>query len=455
MQKLACIVLLFFPALVSSCGLLPAGNPKPLPAGLAPPTLVLPGWTPTLPETQPTTVQAERPTLLASPTPQAILRVTSAPTEETPPSQQVITFSSFRMWSTTEGWGLGVVGNEAMPGVFRTSDAGHTWREVSPSGADLGPDTRRLRLSSLDPDVAWLTLQSPGEDPAYVFSASTVTVYSTTDGGKSWASSVPFRIQAGTPDTPVFVDPLHGWMLIVLVEFHGSMSVEIRRTNDGGKTWQLATRTEPLMDDPLYPDTPGGLPLNCIKYGISFVDESAGWATGDCWIETLFLYVTSDGGSTWAPRRSLPVPEGLPANAFELYNSQTFPPVFLPGRDGYMKVFLETDADTWMPILYTTEDGGIHWVPHALPEGTRILRFNTPTQGWAYDFDGDWLYSTENGGAEWAQVGPYPDQAALGPGTFIFVDSSHGWICRGDRIDLTEDGGRTWRAFTPLLAPTD
>jgi len=383
-----------------------------------------------------------------------MLPATANPSEVAPSSQQVITLDSLQMWSPSEGWGLGGVGKEARPGVFRTSDAGRTWREVSPSGIDLGPDTRRLALRSLNPKVAWLTLKGPGEDPAYVNSASTVTVYSTTDGGKSWVSSIPFRIQAGHPDPPVFVDPLHGWMLIVLAEIHGSMSVEIRRTNDGGKTWQLATRTEPLMDDPLYPDTPGGLPLNCIKYGISFVDESAGWATGDCWIETLFLYVTSDGGSTWAPRRSLPVPEGLPPNAFELYYSRTFPPVFFPSRDGYMEVFLETDADTWMPILYTTEDGGINWVPHALPEGTRILSFNTPMQGWAYDFDGDWLYSTENGGAEWAQVGPYPDQAALGPGTFIFVDSSHGWICRGDRIDLTEDGGRTWQRFMPVLAPT-
>jgi len=370
-----------------------------------------------------------------------------------PPTLPVLTIApgTLQMHTATEGWCLGTIGIGGQPRVLRTEDAGRTWLDVSPRGVDLGEDPARIELSSLDAYTAWLTLQGPPQDPDYTFSASVVAVYGTTDGGATWTTGYPFSIQSGAPVDTFFVDSTHGWMLITLVEFHSDNAVEIRRTKDGGVTWELASRTEPFTDDEDYPDTPKGMPVECTKEGLAFVDRTAGWVAGGCPVERLYLYATADAGTTWGPRLRLPVPEGLPAGVFDLYYSRTGTPVFFPGREGYMQVTLELDVGT-MNILYATTNGGVDWVARALPDGAWLIGFSDPGHGWSYASGDDLLYATEDGGATWASIGVYPQATALGLGDMLFADADRGWITRGQRIDATEDGGRTWQSFPPLLA---
>jgi len=442
-RKLACTGVLIVSGLVSSCGAATAGDSGPLPARSAvPPTLQLPPlWTPTLPQVHATTAPNERPSIPASPTPQGLIPATAPRTEESFSSPQAITLDTIQMQSATEGWGRGTLLSENAPRVLRTVDGGATWADVMPPGVALEPRVDR-EVVSLTPDVAWVFVavypqDRNGPDPLVV------TVYQTVDGGRQWRPGTPFEIEHGIADLPMFIDPFHGWILPWTGEEGGREHRELWRTIDGGITWELLSTTE---DD-------DGVPLGCSKNGLAFADERVGWMTGVC-PGPFFLYTTADGGATWFPRQSLPVPEGLTEDAFN-HNIEiaSFNPVFFPDGAGYLAVELETVDGRYYHLFYATQDGGITWAPHLLPVRASVgPDFITPEQGWVSD--GRQLFETINGGTDWDLVGALPARSDVYLIHIDFVDSQHGWLLDRNTLSSTEDGGHTWRDLTPRLATT-
>ena len=84
------------------------------------------------------------------------------------------------------------------------------------------------------------------------------------------------------------------------------------------------------------------------KSGLSFVNETTGWATGFTAADNFaWLYITHDGGVTWQ-HQAIP----LPANASQV---STIPPVF----------FFVSQTQGWAidsaQVLYQTTDGGQTW----------------------------------------------------------------------------------------------
>jgi photosystem II stability/assembly factor-like uncharacterized protein len=124
-----------------------------------------------------------------------------------------------------------------------------------------------------------------GELPAFVdsrhgflFGIGVFLLIATSDGGDTWTShQVPAQEVMWTVDV---LDPSHVWA----VTGDTTTSAQLKRTNDGGKTWTLVN-----------PSLPSAPSLDNTSYSLNFINAQQGfWATGSA------LYRTSDGGRTWS-----------------------------------------------------------------------------------------------------------------------------------------------------------
>src|SRR5207244_2842117 len=120
---------------------------------------------------------------------------------------------------------------------------------------------------------------------------TSVTVFRTSDGGRSWShSSVTAR--PSFDGSLQFVDPMHGWAVATISSAAGDDPVEVWRTSDGGVTWAPLSRSTSSI-----PGVPPGTPSALPPCGASatFVDVSTGFAVSPCPTGSA-LSVTHDGG---------------------------------------------------------------------------------------------------------------------------------------------------------------
>jgi photosystem II stability/assembly factor-like uncharacterized protein len=231
----------------------------------------------------------------------------------------------------TDGWmlvGLGAgAGSEAVA-VYRTTDGGATWANVSstnppnnttPNSLPLGGD--KNGLSFLTPSTGWATGTEPSNTPWF---------YMTHDGGQTWLrqplqlppnqSSAEFSI---TP--PTFFNASDG-ILPVNGFSVGSQPVQgsdIYITHDGGTTWNSTSL----------------LPINASS--ADFLDVNHGWVT-----DGSVLYMTSDGGQHWT--KIFSVTSNMPK--FQQLN-------FTSSWLGLAIAYTNSGA----MVLLKTEDGGQTW----------------------------------------------------------------------------------------------
>jgi photosystem II stability/assembly factor-like uncharacterized protein len=108
-------------------------------------------------------------------------------------------------------------------GVFRSTDGGATWSNVSGPVADVA----RLAVHPQNPDKAWALSSSAG-------------LYITSDGGATWTATQKF---AGISATGLFVDPRDPDTLYVsgaclnLIEPVPLPWMGVHKSTDGGLTW--------------------------------------------------------------------------------------------------------------------------------------------------------------------------------------------------------------------------
>jgi photosystem II stability/assembly factor-like uncharacterized protein len=144
---------------------------------------------------------------------------------------------------------------------------------------------------------------------------------------------------------------------------------------------------------------------------------------------------TGDGGWQWQD----PLPQG---NNMETVSALDAQHAVAAGDSG---------------TVLTTSDGGASWAAHDIGiAGAHVadLSFVDANDGWAAVWVqprnvGPYqalIMHTTDGGATWAKVG-----FAWHPEAVDFVDASHGWVCGGNTVWSTGDGGLTWSARN--LAP--
>lgn len=356
--------------------------------------------------------------------------VASTTTPVTVPS-----FSAVHMVSATDGWAI------TDSGVLRTTDAGENWVARSPTGADI------TGLQSSYGPGAWSNAAFAGTDEAWlaVTSPGAVTVFHTTNAGRSWSPAV-VRAQPDLGGIMAavgisFPTPQDGWLLTnVGGTALGTEEIELYRTRDGGGSWELADAATHGQDSPT------GLPEGGIKTGMGFAGDGRGWLTGYRGSEApLWLYETADGGGTWT-RATLPAPEGADIEPFPI----TYPPRFSGDGHGAMQVYRQVTSTSGVTVFYVTDDDGATWRPTApitSPSGMSLWDWTDATHGVAAN-DTAWC-TTSTAGQSW-QCDPLP-AALAGLADLTFTSPQLGWAVAGGRLYATGDGGHTWAPVAALL----
>jgi photosystem II stability/assembly factor-like uncharacterized protein len=276
-------------------------------------------------------------------------------------------------------------------------------------------------------------------------------IWHTDDGGRTWILQ-PSGV-ACTLNSVQFIDRVHGWAAGGYQRPYSRRSVGVLlRTSDGGKSWH--SDSQPF--------------LPALKT-IRFFNAHEGWALG---LPTpafaASLFVTEDGGRSWAPV--------IAADADEWEAADFVNPRFgaLAGVRGQMRIVrrraiepaeapafglrrihglrLAPDSTGWLTgdggLLLATADSGRHWkMPAngaALPEGFEgwAIAARGP-RVWIAGSPGSIVWHSADAGQTWAAQ---PTPSLLPIRALEFIDNEHGWAVGSlGLIVSTADGGHTWQ----------
>jgi len=325
--------------------------------------------------------------------------------------------TSIHMLNELNGWGV------AETSVVRTNDGGLTWYDLTPPGlADLGYSVSEFFL---DRDHAWIVVPDPND---YMRAGA---LHRTQDGGLNWTeSAVPF----GGGDL-TFLDASNGWMLADLGGGAGSNAVAVYQTEDGGATW-----TRVYINDPNAQGAGDSLPLGGIKSGLIPLNMQTAWIGGVIYAPgVVYLYRTDNGGRTWAPV-AIPLPDGAQESEIDFEGLQ-----FATADNALLAIRMT--GDRYQLALYMTQDGGETWAltPTLIPDSGSV-DFVSAEAGVVWN--GSQFFVTRDAARTWTITPPdvaFGDTFSR----MDFVSPDVGWVITYDqtgRYNLykTTDGGATW-----------
>lgn len=251
-------------------------------------------------------------------------------------------------------------------GLFVSRNGGDSWERAS------GP---------LDGRVVWSLARDPKAPNVLYAGASPPAVFKSTDGGHTWEmldARLPERCTNGAPLTPritcIVIDPVDG-TLFVGVEIGG-----VRRSRDGGRTWDVLT---------------SGLSSEDI-HGIAPV-----WRGRRILLATTNNDVnrSEDDGDTWTP---LQVGRNFPW-------SYTRACAVAPGDPHCVWVGAGNGPPGSQGGLYRTRDAGDSWEKLPLPQVTNSTVWSfafhpaDPNRACVASVSGQ-LFRTLDGGESWTKL---------------------------------------------------
>ena len=311
-------------------------------------------------------------------------------------------------------------GGTAEDGVFKSSDSGASWHQVSTGlpkehtavfaiGSELVAPGIHRNFASSDDGVSWnithvfdssresdVEMVIPVGDSSFFVSSGDWGIYLTTNRGLSW-SYRPSLIERAS--SMVF---LSGWLFDVS-EF------EVFGSTDSGATWKA-----------IRPGISGNSSTVTITLAVMGNKLLAGTDSG--------IYVSTDLGTTWQESDS-----GFPCTLFRYGQYQKNEVVSFAITDsgifagtGFTGVYRSTDSGaTWFrttPILADTEDALVY------SAGEYIFVLASDTSG--RDF-----YFSPDQGKSWASIGTgimitsFMSAPVISDG-FLFIGNGHGiWRC--------------------------
>ncbi len=313
-------------------------------------------------------------------------------------------------------------------GVWKTTDDGITWRNVS-DGYFASPSIGAIRVADSNPDVVYVGTGSDGLRSNVIIGKG---VYKSTDGGATWTH---LGLDKTGSIGAVLIHPENPDLVYVAAignPFAPNPERGVFRTRDGGKSWQkvlfVSERTG-AVDLEFAPDDPR------LIYATLWRAERKPWTiiSGG---EEGGVYKSSDGGDTWV-ELTKGLPTGLRGKA-DLAVTAADP----------KRVYVLIEAPGKAGGLYRSDDRGASFtqVTDFQPIRNRPFYYTNleahPTQPdtlWGMA-EGHW--KSEDGGRTWrAQRVPHGDNHDL----WINPDDPRIQIQANDGgANVTRDGGATW-----------
>lgn len=312
-------------------------------------------------------------------------------------------------------------------GVWKTTDAGHTWANVSDGYFSVG-SMGALDVSLSDPNIVWA-----GTGSSKIRSNVSIGrgIYKSTDAGKTWTF-------AGLRDTgqiaTIRIHPTDPNIVYVAAQgnpFIANPERGVYRTTDGGKNWRLVfhlSDTAGAADLEIQPGNPKVL-FACLWHA-----QRKPWTIVSGAMEG-GIYKSTDGGDTWAKLAG-----GLPNQLFGRANVAISN--VAPNR---IYALIEAKPGSG---LYRSENGGDTWT---LVNGsgnliTRPFYYDTmgvdPTNADVVWIGNEgWFKSTDGGRTFRNSPSPHSDNHEV----WINPKDSRYMIQANDGgANVSLDGGRTW-----------
>jgi photosystem II stability/assembly factor-like uncharacterized protein len=319
-------------------------------------------------------------------------------------------------------------------GVWKTTDAGRTWRSV---GSTLPPAIGAIAVAPSAPETIYV---GTGQVAPRYDVGSGRGVFKSTDGGRTWHS---LGLAATRNIGRIWVDPRNAEVVVVAALGHlfgPNPQRGIYRSTDGGKTWShvLAinddTGVVDLAADPTDPK---------LLY-------AAAWQTRDFpWLDYFEpfsgpgsgIYRSTDGGATWTRLAGKGWPKG-PLGRIGLAVTHTS-----QGTRIYATVDSPTQGGVWR-----SDDGGNDW--------RRVNSDESTFGNWYFSRltadprDPNVVYSagqsirrSSDGGKTWSIIKGAPGGDDY---HFLWINPQHPdhWITASDQgAVVTVDGGKTWSSW--------
>ena len=286
------------------------------------------------------------------------------------------------------------------------------------------------------------------------------SVFRTVDSAKHWLKQL-----TGSRGVPVgvaphsvvkFFDKSNGYVVVP------GLTDLVYRTTDGGAHWHSV----------VLPGPPGAV--------ISFSDPSNGWVLVSASLtnQTVNLYGTSDGGSTWLrlpdppPDVCIPVSAACALLAFGGDSVRQIPALdgLGPAMARRAAITFREASEGWiggrgdpLPHVYSSSNGGRSWNRHDLPipqyglaSGAIASVHLLPGTGVVASLDEgngpDYPLTSFDGGASWTFVTRPPAYGQAFTGFISFQDAFNWWDTDGSALFTSSNAGRTWSLSTQVLA---
>ena len=228
-------------------------------------------------------------------------------------------------------------------GVWKTTNGGQTWRNVTDGKSDLS-SVGAIAVATSDPNVIYVGTgeSQPREDLTYG-----TGVYRSTDGGGSWQ-------HLGLSDTQqigdLVIDPRDADRVYVAAIGHAfgpNPERGVFRTTDGGKTWKkvlFLNDSTGAMDLTIDPTNPRILFASMWKFQRTPWGMNAGGGRSGLW-------KTTDGGDTW---REITFNPGIPRKPLGKIGVSISPA-------NPQRIYASIEAPDSSGGIFRSDDGGDTW----------------------------------------------------------------------------------------------
>ncbi|MCS6968504.1 MAG: glycosyl hydrolase [Cytophagales bacterium] len=315
-------------------------------------------------------------------------------------------------------------------GVWKTTDGGHTWKNISDGffGGSIGA----IAVAESDPNVIYV---GGGEKTVRGNVSHGYGVWKSTDAGKTWK-------QVGLEDSRhigrIRIHPQNPDLVYVAVMGHlfgPSQQRGVYRSRDGGATWERILYVNDqagavdLILDPNNPRIIYATTWRVIRTPYSL--ESGGEGSG--------LWKSTDGGNTW---KNISRNKGLPQGTLGIIGITVSP----KNSDRLWAIIEAEDGG-----VFRSDDGGETWIKtnedRALRQRawyyTRIYA-DTQNEDMVYVLNVSYHRSKDGGKTFQAFTAPHGDHHDL----WISRRNNQVMIIADDGgAQVTQDGGVTWTTY--------